>query len=369
MTYPLSHKRRGSGFTMQGRAGENLGSKKLVYQASDGLWYLADADIITMMPSIGITMGSIRQGVGGMILRYGFIGSTTWAWTLGASIYATTTPGELSQTAPNDLRQTIGRATKSNMIFFNPENVENEVYWSNTHRTRYSITGSGARVDEELSGGEWWTVNCSYAEVYMDTFNGIFDITGLGIASVISNYAYYAVMVGAGTYTANAGPSTGMRMTTGALVNNSNLIATGDNTGIGLSWNPAQTVWMHLHYRFPNAGDAVNSEFLGAFYRDANNYVGIRYDTAVDNNLRLVTRAAAAETLTVIGPLDTNWHEIFVKFSTGEVRFCQDGAVVVHTTNVPAGNFAWYNYLETLAVAAKNYDVSLLTLIQDEVEP
>ena len=366
MTYVLNHRAKGSGFIMQGRAGENLGRKKLVYQAADGLWYLADADTAATMPSIGITMDVIQQGMGGSILRYGYIGASAWTWTLGAPIYATLTPGELSQTAPAGIRQTIGRATKANMVFFSPESVENVIYWTDISRTKWSDTG-GDRSDEVLAGGEWWTVDKALAEVNRDIFIGIFDITGLGVASVISNYAYYAIKTGLGTFTANPGASTGMRITTGAVINDNNLIATGDNTGIGLKWNPSQTIWKRCRYRFPNAGDAANSYFLGGLYQDANNYVALRYDTSVDANLRLVTRAAAAETLTVIGALDTNWHTVYMKFTAGEVRFCHDGVVTVHTTNVPAGNFAWYHYLETLANATKNYDLAHLLLIQDAV--
>ena len=369
MTYQMHHVRRGSGFYIQGRAGEALAGKRLVYKNADGSWYYADADLAASMPSLGITMESARLGTAVSILTYGLIGSALWTWTVGGKIFASSTPGALTQVAPVGIRQSLGYATKSNMIKFDPEPIENVVYWSDTHRTIYSPTGV-AKTNEVLSGGEWWVIDTSYGEGYRDNFNGIFDITGLGVAAVISNYAYHAAKVGAGTYLANTGASSGMRITTGALINNSNLIATGDATGIGGTWNPTQTVWMHLHYRFPNAGDAANAYFLGCFYQDGNNYVGMRYDTAVDNNLRLVTRAAAAETLTVVGPLDTDWHQILVKFATGEVRFCQDGGtVVVHTTNVPVGNFAWYTYLETLAAAAKNYDVSLLTIWQDEVEP
>jgi hypothetical protein len=369
MSYELKPVMAGDGFWIMGTAAEALGARKLTYLNPSGTWNLADADMASRMPIIGITGHAIGSGLKGIIFLYGFIGDSSWTWTQGGPIYGTATPGELSQTAAITIRQTIGYAYTPTLIYFDPKRVENVVYWSDTHRSIYSPTGV-AKTEEVLSGGEWWVVSTSYGEGYRDNFNGIFDITGLGVASVISNYAYYAAKVGAGTFLANTGASSGMRITTGALINNSNLIATGDATGIGGSWNPTQTIWMHLHYRFPNAGDAANSYFLGCFYQDANNYVGMRYDTAIDANLRLVTRAAAAETLTVVGALDTDWHEILVKFATGEVRFCQDGGtVVVHTTNVPVGNFAWYTYLETLAAAAKNYDVSLLTIWQDEVEP
>lgn len=364
MSYELKPRMEGDGFWIMGTAAATLGARKLVYLNASGQWNLADADTAASMPIIGITQHAISLGMKGVIFLKGFIGDVTWTWTQGGAIYATSTAGELSQTAPSAIRQKIGYAHTATMLYFDPKSVENIIYWDGNSRTRYCDAGNGM-CQEILSGGEWWTVDKSLGETYQDNFNGVFDITGLGLASVISNYPYYALKVGAGTYTANTGASSGMRITTGALINNNNLIATGDSTGIGLTWNPLQEIWMHLHYRFPNAGDAVNSEFLGCFYQDANNYVGIRYDTAVDNNLRLVSRALGAETLTSVGPLDTDWHSIYVKFTTGETRFNQDGAVVVHTTNIPTGNFAWYTYLETLAVAAKNYDLSHLILVQN----
>ena len=341
--------------------------RDLVYPNASGEWVKADADSVNS-PVLGLSMGPLAVGIYGRILLRGFVGASSWTWTVGGALYATSTAGEISQTAPDAVRQKIGYAVSTTLIYFDRESVENVIYWSDSHRSIYCPTGGGS-CQEVLSGGEWWVTHKSWGECFNDTFNSIFDITALGVASVISNYAYYATKTGAGTFTANTGPSAGMRMTTGATTNNDIAIATGDATGIGLTWNPAQTPWMHLHYRFPNAGDATNVRFLGLFYQDANNYVGIRYDTAIDNNLRLVTRAAAAETLTIVGPLDTDWHEIFVKFGTGEVRFNQDGAVVAHTTNIPTGNFAWYTYLKTGENAAKNYDVALLTLAQDEVEP
>ena len=366
MSYPIDDNVKGAGLKISVTGGETIAEKRLVYLHSDGRWYQADADAAATMPVIGITCTLLRAGWKGEILLQGLIGSNTWTWTIGAPVYATSTPGTLSQTAPTGIRQTMGYAVSSTLLYFDPKFVENVIYWTDINRTKWSDKG-GDRSDEVLAGGEWWTVGKALAEVNLDIFIGIFDITGLGVASVISNYAYYATKTGLGTFTANTGASTGMRITTGAVINDSNLISTGDNTGIGLKWNPAQTIWKRCRYRFPNAGDAANSYFLGGLYQDANNYVALRYDTAVDNNFRLITRALGAETPTIIGTLDTNWHTIYMKFTAGEVRFCHDGTVTVHTTNVPVGNFAWYHYLETLANATKNYDLAELLLVQDAV--
>lgn len=105
---------------------------------------------------------------------------------------------------------------------------------------------------------------------------------------------------------------------------------------------------------------------LAGVYTNANNYICIRYDTAVDANLRFVTRAAAAETTTVLGAADNNWHQAYLTAGSTECRLILDGGTTVsHNTNIPAGNLCLYAYLETLAGAAKNIDLRHLRILQD----
>jgi hypothetical protein len=204
------------------------------------------------------------------------------------------------------------------------------------------------------------------SQTMLDNFTGLFDITGLGIPVIVGNYAYFAVKTGLGTFSTNNGPNEGMKITTGVVLNDDMLLTNGDGTASKYTWNPLNEIWMHMHYRFPAAGDAANVYSLLGLYQDANNYIGLRYDTTVDTNLRLVTRAASAETLTVLGALDTAWHDIYIKFSAGEVVFTDGtGATVhTHTLTVPTGNFTWYTYLKTLTTAAKHVDIAHLTLVQ-----
>ena len=123
MAYQIFHKRDGSGFYIQGRAGETLPGKRLVYKGADGAWFLADADTTATLPTLGITMERIPIGSGGRILTHGIIGSAVWTWTSGGEVYASTTAGVLTQTPPagaGDLVQVIGVATKPNLIYFQP---------------------------------------------------------------------------------------------------------------------------------------------------------------------------------------------------------------------------------------------------------
>ena len=124
MTYPVIYdKRDGSGFYIDGVAGEALGDRKLVYIDSSGLWRLADADTAARMTVIGITIGAIPAGKWGRILTDGFIGLSTWIWTVGEVVYASDVAGELSQTmlgTASNVVQEIGYALTATQISFKP---------------------------------------------------------------------------------------------------------------------------------------------------------------------------------------------------------------------------------------------------------
>lgn len=121
MTYPLEYKREGSGFYENGFAGETLGDRKLVYRNSSGLWNLADSDDAAKMPSIGITVGNISSNKKGKVLTFGYIGDASWTWKEGNPIFTTSTPGELSQTAPSTgNQQIVGYAATSTLLYFTP---------------------------------------------------------------------------------------------------------------------------------------------------------------------------------------------------------------------------------------------------------
>lgn len=119
--YKLEFEMRGSGFKVNEEAGEALGNHKLVYRGADSLWYLADADAAATMPVLGITMGAIPANRKGEILLWGYIGDTSWTWTAGLEIYASTTPGELTHTAPSgagDIVQVVAVAITATIIDF-----------------------------------------------------------------------------------------------------------------------------------------------------------------------------------------------------------------------------------------------------------
>ena len=124
MTYQLEYKRDGSGFYENGFAGETLGDRKLVYRDAVGLWKLADSDNASKIPSIGITVGNISSGNQGKIVTFGYIGNASWIWTPGGPVFATSTPGELSQTAPSTgNQQIVGYAATGTLLYFTPRQI------------------------------------------------------------------------------------------------------------------------------------------------------------------------------------------------------------------------------------------------------
>ena len=125
MTYQLEYRREGSGFWENGQAGETLGDRKLVYLDTNGLWRLADADAMATMPCLGITIGGISSGKSGRILTQGYIGDADWSWTIGASLYASGTAGELTETQTTSGEvQVVAHAKKGNLIYLFPWEAE-----------------------------------------------------------------------------------------------------------------------------------------------------------------------------------------------------------------------------------------------------
>jgi hypothetical protein len=84
---------------------------------------ISDSDAIGTMPVIGIAPAAISDTATGTILLQGFIRDDTWNWTLGGILYASTTAGAMSQTAPSgsgDFVQAVGIALSADVVYFNP---------------------------------------------------------------------------------------------------------------------------------------------------------------------------------------------------------------------------------------------------------
>ena len=99
----------------------SVGISSALYMASDGNFDEADADAAATMPCSAL---ALQSGTGVKeVMTQGYITNYSWSWTVGGLIYASTTAGELTQTAPSgsgDQVQVVGFATHTDRIFFNP---------------------------------------------------------------------------------------------------------------------------------------------------------------------------------------------------------------------------------------------------------
>jgi hypothetical protein len=89
---------------------------------SDGNWDTCDADAAATMPCRAL---ALETGTGTKkILLRGVIRVDAWNWTVGGLIYASTSVGELTQTAPSgtgDIVQIVGYALTADVMYFNPD--------------------------------------------------------------------------------------------------------------------------------------------------------------------------------------------------------------------------------------------------------
>ena len=113
-----------SGLTALMTAGAALTRTQAVY-ASAGKMVLADADAAASMPVIALcTPATLAEDAEGEFLLQGFFRDDTWDWTPGGLIYASLTPGALTQNVSGyttgDQVQVVGVAITADIIYFNP---------------------------------------------------------------------------------------------------------------------------------------------------------------------------------------------------------------------------------------------------------
>jgi len=111
-------------------AGEILAFGETCYLKSDGKLWKSDADASTTMPVMAMAIAAISADASGYFLLHGFVRNDSWAWTVGGLIYASTTSGALTQTAPSgtgDQVQVVGIATHADRMYFNPQLVTVEI--------------------------------------------------------------------------------------------------------------------------------------------------------------------------------------------------------------------------------------------------
>jgi hypothetical protein len=107
------------------QAGEALSFGDVVFMHSDGKLYKTDADDATMIPAIAMVLEDLESQSLGSFLFQGTVRKDSWNWTLGGDkyIFVSTSPGELTQTAPSgvgDQVQIVAYPLTADIIYFSP---------------------------------------------------------------------------------------------------------------------------------------------------------------------------------------------------------------------------------------------------------
>lgn len=92
-----------------------------VYLNSSSQWVLADANGSGTYPARGMAVASALTGVATIVLTYGTVRNDAWNWTPGGTLYLSTSPGGLTQSAPatsGDQVQAVGYALTADIAFF-----------------------------------------------------------------------------------------------------------------------------------------------------------------------------------------------------------------------------------------------------------
>ena len=120
-----------SGDVITATAGESVVIGDVCYLKSDGKFWKADADAVaTTKGMLAMATGSISADASGTFLIKGLIRDDTWAWTVGAELFVSLTPGNPTATAPSatgDVVRIIGYAKGADYVWFDPDKTYVEI--------------------------------------------------------------------------------------------------------------------------------------------------------------------------------------------------------------------------------------------------
>jgi len=107
-----------------------VGIGGLLHLESDGNFGDADADAEATCSSMLVMALTASVAAGQKVLTRGVVRQDTWSWTVGAVLYASTSPGQMTETPPagtGDIVRVVGYALSADVIFFDPDKTFIEI--------------------------------------------------------------------------------------------------------------------------------------------------------------------------------------------------------------------------------------------------
>lgn len=252
----------------EGTAGETIASGQLVYlKASDGRWWLADADTAATVENInlGIAQGAGTAGnaITNGVLTYG-LDATQTGLTANSIYYASNTAGGISLSA-GTTEVTVGYSLSTTTIFFNPR-FNQQI----TEDQQDALAGSGT----PSAGNKFMTQQGlqAGAEVYAASTTG--NDTYVVTLSPVPTSLVNGMTIRFKPDTANTGAATLNVNSLGALsivTGLSTALTTGDilaNQVCEVIYNSTGTVWQLVN---PASTVLVTTSYSnGVFQQNAN---------------------------------------------------------------------------------------------------
>ena len=112
------------GLTFEDTVGENVVYGDFLYLKTDGKWWKSDADAEASMPVEAMATETIAANASGVLLwQRGIARDDSWSWTPETELFASTTPGALTETRPSgsgDMVQSVAKSRTVTVIMFRP---------------------------------------------------------------------------------------------------------------------------------------------------------------------------------------------------------------------------------------------------------
>ena len=222
------------------------------------------------------------------------------------------------------------------------------------------------RVDWDLVYGSTpsrFTYNAIPIKRVSDDFLGWFCDEAAGYA--IGEIPYHFARVGTGTVEMNTTYSvTGIiKLLTSGAENDSVILENGSDVAAYNVWHVNNDPFFNVRFRHVS----LNNFFgLIGLYRDANNYICLRWNAPTSANLFFVCRSGGVETTVVLDVIDGDWHEFWMSVDAATVMFVYDaGAQQTITTNIPEDALRMYSQVTTLETETKDIDMDRWLCLED----